>query len=140
VALLDIDYFKKYNDHYGHQQGDDALKQVANHLKNCIRETDSLYRYGGEEFLILMPETTSQEAMVPLQRIINELGKLSIAHEKSPFEQLTISAGAACSNHQLTGWREVIELADRRLYDAKSRGRNQFCVRDSAGLKVVQAS
>ena len=139
VALLDIDHFKKYNDHYGHQQGDDALKQVGAHLNNSIRETDSLYRYGGEEFLILMPETNSEEAMIPLKRIIDNLVKLAIPHEKSPFEKLTLSAGAACSNHKLTGWREIIELADRRLYEAKSRGRNQFCVKDGSGLTVVKA-
>ena len=138
IALLDIDYFKRFNDHYGHQAGDDALQAVAEQLKLCIRETDYLYRYGGEEFLILMPETNSQEARIPLQRVMNAFEKLAMPHEKSPFGRITMSAGASCSNHQLAGWREIIELADRRLYDAKSNGRNQYSVKDPGTLRAVQ--
>jgi len=140
VAMIDIDYFKKYNDHYGHQMGDSALQDVAQILKNAVRETDYLYRYGGEEFLILMPETNAEEAKVPLKRIISQMATSAITHERSPIGFLTLSAGLASSNPRLIGWREVIELADRRLYDAKSNGRNQFFVKDDpASLQVLKS-
>ena len=140
VAMIDIDYFKKYNDHYGHQMGDKALKQVADILKNAVRETDYLYRYGGEEFLILLPETDAEESTEPLKRIISQMATSAIPHNRSPLGHLTLSAGLASSNHRLIGWREVIELADRRLYDAKNNGRNQFHVKDdSASLQVLKS-
>ena len=120
--------------------GDDALRDVAKILKKSIRETDFLYRYGGEEFLILMPETIVEEAAVPLQRIVEQMAISAIPHEKSPYGYLTMSAGLACSNPRLIGWREVIELADRRLYDAKCNGRNQFHMKeDSGSVKILKS-
>ena len=140
IALVDVDYFKKYNDHYGHQMGDDALKDVAKILKNSIRETDYLYRYNGEEFLILMPETVVEEATIPLKRIIDQMAVSAIPHERSPIGYLTLSAGLASSNPRLIGWREVIELADRRLYDAKENGRNQFHMKEDTGsVKILKS-
>jgi len=131
VVLLDIDYFKKYNDHYGHQMGDNILESVASFFKSSIRDTDGLYRYGGEEFLILMPETTLEEAALPIHRLITGLSKQSIAHSQSHFEVVTTSAGVASSINngvRLAGWRQVIELADKNLYVAKEAGRNQFTI------------
>ncbi len=140
IALIDIDFFKKYNDHYGHQMGDDALRDVAKIMKNSIRETDFLYRYGGEEFLILMPETVVTEAVIPLKRLIDQMAVAAIPHERSPIGYLTLSAGLASSNPRLIGWREVIELADRRLYEAKDNGRNQFHMKQETGsVKILKS-
>ena len=141
VVLFDIDFFKNYNDHYGHQSGDKALKIVASHLREGIRESDSVYRYGGEEFLMVMPNTDNEEALVPVTRIIENLFDCQIPHNKSPLEYLTTSAGVACSHHlgqRLASWRQVVELADEGLYGAKNAGRNQVMISQRSTLKVVQ--
>ncbi|MCP4274072.1 MAG: diguanylate cyclase [Gammaproteobacteria bacterium] len=141
IALFDIDFFKKYNDHYGHQAGDNILQLVANHFKKSVRDSDSVYRYGGEEFLILMPETNEEEALIPIQRIIDGLAELSIPHVESPMTFITSSAGIASSHHQgqrLSNWRKVVELADDGLYEAKGAGRNQLSISTTNILKAVQ--
>lgn len=141
VVLFDIDYFKNYNDHYGHQAGDNILQMIANHFLKCVRESDSIYRYGGEEFLMIMPETTEEEAMVPIQRVIEGLASIEMPHVKSPFSYITTSAGIAGSCHKgqrLSNWRKVVELADDGLYTAKDAGRNQFAVSEASELKTIQ--
>ena len=140
VVLLDIDYFKKYNDHYGHQAGDDVLELVASHFRKSIRETDAVFRYGGEEFLMIMPDTNNEEALQPVQRIVKSLSELNIAHLDCPLQRLTTSAGIASSHHQgqrLASWRQVVELADEGLYEAKGLGRNQVCVSVRSNLQAV---
>lgn len=140
VVLLDIDYFKKYNDHYGHQAGDNVLELVASHFRKSIREADTIFRYGGEEFLMIMPDTNDEEALLTVQRIVKSLYDLNIAHVDCPLERLTTSAGIASSHHQgqrLASWRQVVELADEGLYEAKGLGRNQVCVSVRSTLKAV---
>ncbi|MFT5451076.1 MAG: diguanylate cyclase (GGDEF)-like protein [Enterobacterales bacterium] len=140
VALFDIDYFKKYNDHYGHQAGDNVLELVAGHFRKSIREADAVFRYGGEEFLMIMPDTNDDEALQTVQRIVDSLSELNITHVDSPLEHITTSAGIASSHHQgqrLASWRQVVELADEGLYKAKSLGRNQVCISVRSTLKAV---
>lgn len=126
IALMDIDYFKGYNDHYGHQGGDRALQQVAKILNHGMREADRLYRYGGEEFLLLMPFTATSGAMMAAQRLSKAIQDAEIEHCKSHLGVLTLCIGIAT---QMTGEsaKEVIVRADAALYDAKQQGRN--CVR-----------
>lgn len=127
LALLDVDYFKRYNDRYGHQAGDDALKEITDVISAGIRNHDRLYRYGGEELLLLLPDTPAEEAAVVVQRLIDALSRKHIPHEDSPLGYLTISAGLAgmppgdgeYGNH-------LIAAADRALYDAKDSGRNRM--------------
>jgi diguanylate cyclase (GGDEF)-like protein len=141
VVLLDIDYFKKYNDNYGHQAGDDVLELVASHFRKSIRESDAVFRYGGEEFLMIMPDTNNEEALISVERIIKGLSELNIAHDDSPLKHLTTSAGIASSHHQgqrLASWRQVVELADEGLYEAKGLGRNQVCISARSTLKAVK--
>jgi diguanylate cyclase (GGDEF)-like protein len=141
VILFDIDFFKKYNDHYGHQAGDKALQMVAIHFRESIRESDSIYRYGGEEFLMIMPDTNNEEALIPVSRIIDNLFGCQIPHSHSPLDYLSTSAGIASSLHQgqrLASWRQVVELADEGLYEAKTSGRNQVIVSKKSTLKVVK--
>ena len=140
LVLFDIDYFKKYNDHYGHQAGDTILEVVANHFRNESRDSDTVFRYGGEEFLMIMPDTDAEEALIPVQRIVKSLCESEIEHSESPLKCITTSAGIACSNYngsKITNWRQIVELADKGLYDAKHAGRNQVIASTRNTLKAV---
>ncbi|MFO6424009.1 diguanylate cyclase [Motilimonas sp. KMU-193] len=128
LILLDIDYFKPYNDNYGHQQGDDALRLVADTLaKTSKRTTDIVARYGGEEFAILLPDTDAQGACYIAQVICNAVADKNIPHQYSKVAQhITVSLGVATLTPapQLE-CESLIEQADLALYQAKSNGRNQ---------------
>ncbi len=128
IALIDVDFFKKFNDFYGHRSGDDALKQTAACLKDAIRNVDRLYRYGGEELLLLMPETQGDDAFGVAQRLVNHISDLNIPHEQSPYGRLSASIGVASFNldavHEQTT-EGLIEQADIALYAAKEGGRSQ---------------
>ena len=124
VALLDIDHFKKINDSYGHPAGDTALRRFAETIRPTLRATDRLARWGGEEFLLLLPDTDShQTAELCQKRIVDQIAALRITHEESSFG-LTVSVGASQHRvgepHALT-----LERADRALYAAKEAGRNR---------------
>jgi diguanylate cyclase (GGDEF)-like protein len=126
VALCDIDHFKTYNDHFGHLQGDVALKAVAEVLRNQGRCGDSVYRYGGEEFLIVLPGQTLDKAALAMERRREAVMAAKISHPMSDTaEVVTISVGIAA--YFVDDDANVIELvkrADRALYEAKSSGRN----------------
>jgi diguanylate cyclase (GGDEF)-like protein len=129
VLLLDIDYFKPYNDYYGHQMGDDALKQVADVMGQSVRSSDRLYRYGGEEFLIILPHTSIEQSVVVAGKVIAAIKGYSIPHAKSPFGHITISCGCAGINldqvEKLSRWEQLVKVADQALYQAKNDGRNR---------------
>jgi diguanylate cyclase (GGDEF)-like protein len=126
VALLDIDYFKSYNDTYGHQAGDDVLRAVATELRDQARSGDALYRYGGEEFLCIFPEQSLTSATQAVQRMRLGVARLAIEHVDNPPGVLTVSAGVAQldSNHARS-MSEVLKEADEALYLAKDLGRNR---------------
>lgn len=131
VLLIDIDFFKRYNDYYGHQAGDDVLKSIAEILKTNIRGSDRLYRYGGEEILLVLPNTNSTQAEAVARHLVSTIAKSSIPHEKSPYKCLTISCGGACvlnNEHLISNWEELIEQGDSNLYQAKNDGRNRSVV------------
>jgi diguanylate cyclase (GGDEF)-like protein len=122
LAILDIDFFKKFNDSYGHQAGDEALRTVAQTAKGALREADRFFRYGGEEFLILMPSTCSEEAMVCAERIRESIEHLGLENKNTDRGILTVSLGLVAS---IGGdWEEMIKKADKALYKAKASGRN----------------
>jgi len=129
VVLLDVDYFKAYNDNYGHLAGDDALKQTATIVKNLIRKSDRVYRYGGEEILLLLPDTNPGGAEILTQRILKRLQDTAITHCKSPYGVVTMSAGIARykleQQESISGWRDIVQQADQRMYHAKETGRNR---------------
>jgi len=118
LAMLDIDHFKKINDTYGHQSGDKVLKHLANLMTSIVRKSDIVMRYGGEEFLIFMPNTTKEEAYIVLQKIRSAL---------TPCNNIkyTFSAGIADEGETLA---EMIKLADEKLYKAKREGRNKVII------------
>lgn len=126
LALVDIDYFKQYNDHYGHQQGDLALQRVAQVLKNITRRPgDLVARYGGEEFILVWPETAQEGARQAANELLKAVAAEQMEHEFSEVADfLTISLGGATfAGDELTE-SELIERADRALYRAKAGGRN----------------
>lgn len=131
LSLVDVDYFKCYNDHYGHQLGDQALQQVADIIKATVRESDRVFRYGGEELLILMPATDLKGALQGAERIRMAIEDARVDHQLAPSGVLTVSCGVASNNH--TGWHGMVEVADKALYDAKEQGRNRVaCVASQA--------
>ncbi len=125
LAMVDIDFFKSYNDDHGHSKGDMALKQVARTLVNSLnRSGDRVYRYGGEEFVVLLPHTPLEGAIITLEKLRSAVETVAIAHPARPdgLGIVTISAGVAHS--QEAGFDAVLDLADKRLYNSKDRGRN----------------
>ncbi len=131
VGLLDVDYFKQYNDRYGHAAGDTALQLIASTIAASIRQSDRVYRYGGEEFLILLPTTGVDEALIFVRRLLTTIADLCIPHDTSPYRKLTASAGVAsafATEHCLKSWQQVVELADQGLYRAKNASRNAVAI------------
>jgi diguanylate cyclase (GGDEF)-like protein/PAS domain S-box-containing protein len=128
LLIIDIDYFKRFNDRYGHLAGDDVLRRVAEVLGEVVRRaTDLVARYGGEEFVCVLPGTGETGAMEMARRIVNEIAALRIPHERSAVaEYVTVSVGAAT---EVPGrgldCSDLIGKADRCLYSAKRQGRNR---------------
>lgn len=126
LAMLDIDWFKKYNDHYGHQAGDKCLRDVAQVLSKTIcRAGDLVARYGGEEFVFILPATTGENALKVAKKICDELQSQGFPHEKSSFGCVTFSIGVATLIPNEEQKPEVlVKAADEALYRAKELGRN----------------
>ena len=126
LIMLDIDFFKKYNDYYGHQEGDNCLKKVAQEIKiSLLRPSDIAVRYGGEEFVVILPNTNINGALRVAERIRQNIINLAIKHEASTVsEVLTLSQGIAEMNNQNDTVYECLKNADRSLYEAKNKGRN----------------
>lgn len=127
LIMLDVDYFKQYNDTYGHQTGDEVLVRLAQTIKRHIKSSDFVGRWGGEEFTIVLPAASAAQAGQVALRLQTALQTLSLrpVHAKTlPFP--TISQGVAEFPREASNSEALIQLADRRLYLAKSRGRNQI--------------
>lgn len=131
LILLDVDYFKRYNDHYGHQAGDDCLREIAASLKGGLRRpADLVARYGGEEFACILPETSFSGAMLIAQQLSGRVHAKGIAHAQSDVaEVVTVSLGVAVlSGGANSGTAaELLALADAQLYQAKNNGRARVC-------------
>jgi diguanylate cyclase (GGDEF)-like protein len=129
LLILDIDYFKQFNDHYGHLNGDDCLRKISSSLNNFAQSQENVtfYRYGGEEFAFLFSNISFcalEEFSFLLQAVINNL---AICHEKSLFQRVTVSVGGCLWSHSNTvDIKQWITVADKALYRAKSQGRNGF--------------
>ncbi len=123
LLMLDIDHFKKINDTYGHIAGDEALKTVAKTIKETIRDSDVAFRYGGEEFVVLLNNTSEPGASLLAERIRQNIANLVIAVEGSTLS-LTISLGTAILGESENG-EELLQRADEALYQAKNSGRNR---------------
>ncbi len=137
VVMVDVDAYKNYNDHYGHQAGDECLRTLAHTIASAAkRPTDVVARYGGEEFGLILRDTDQQGALVVAERIRKEVENLRIPHLASEAGIVTVSLGVAAQRAAEGGdGSGVVEAADRALYAAKRRGRNQTCVADPVGVK-----
>jgi two-component system cell cycle response regulator len=129
LFMLDIDYFKHYNDRYGHLSGDDALRQIARILKENSREVDTVARYGGEEFCVILPETDGAQAKVLAERIRGAVESTPVRPgEGHQPEVLTISIGISTMTDDACVAEDLVRMADKALYRAKDEGRNRVCV------------
>jgi two-component system, cell cycle response regulator len=128
AVMCDVDHFKLYNDEYGHLQGDEVLKKVASTLLQGCRPNDEVYRYGGEEFLLVMPEQSIEAACAAAERHRARIEQLAIPNIGSPATTVTISAGVAAMTTTRPSIKEWLEDADGALYRAKQLGRNRVVV------------
>ena len=124
VAMVDADHFKNINDTYGHLVGDKALIHIASMLRSGLRECDILVRYGGEEFLVLLPDTSCSQAALPLDRLRYGLAEQKFFNDNAEI-RLSISIGIATLSALDNNPMDVIERADKALYSAKRSGRNR---------------
>ena len=127
--MCDIDFFKPYNDTYGHQSGDECLRLVAQTLTHTMdRGGDLLARYGGEEFIAVLPATSLSGASFVAEQMRKAIGELNIAHPGTPFGHITASFGVASAVAMPeTDPQTIVGAADLALYKAKHRGRNRVC-------------
>jgi diguanylate cyclase (GGDEF)-like protein len=126
IAMIDIDYFKNYNDTHGHPAGDLVLKTIAELLRNNIRKIDIAARYGGEEFALILAETDKQAASFVANKIKNLIEKQKFDYEETqPNGKLTISMGIATFPEDAISLDALVKMADQRLYRAKKAGRNR---------------
>ena len=126
LIMLDVDLFKQYNDNYGHLAGDQALTLLVSALRQSVRSRDLLGRWGGEEFAILLPETSGSQAMQVAERIRMNLRLLAVTTQDGrSIPMPTVSQGIAIFA-EVSGGEQLVDLADRRLYLAKERGRDQI--------------
>jgi diguanylate cyclase (GGDEF)-like protein len=127
--MIDIDFFKKYNDLLGHLEGDECLKKIASTLGRHLRaDMDLIARYGGEEFVAVLPETSTVEARKVAERIRRDIESLRIPHPSSPVSRyVTVSIGVASMVPMDNLKKEVLlNMADKALYIAKNKGRNRI--------------
>jgi len=137
MIICDIDHFKHFNDQHGHQAGDKVLVDFASILKSNVREHDLVSRYGGEEFLILLPETNLEHAAIIAEKL-----RVKIMNHQlviPPNKTLSITASFGVANYQkgVTDWKQIVKTADRALYQAKNTGRNRVVAEQTEFEQIV---
>lgn len=129
AVMIDVDHFKRINDSYGHPVGDTALRHLADTLKRCVRPDEPLYRFGGEEFLLLMQCHSPEAAAAPMQRIIHAVRNAPVPIPQGDSLAMTVTMGLArAGEHEAL--TSVVERADRALYKGKSAGRDCYVFAD----------
>ncbi len=133
VLMIDIDYFKNYNDINGHLMGDEILKQIGHILEDNVRKSDILARYGGEEFVVILPEIEKTRALQVAEKLRSTIEAKEFPLEKNqPHGKLTISLGIASLHDDSLKTKELVDFADRALYKAKAAGRNRVVAFNSS--------
>lgn len=122
--MIDVDHFKRINDSYGHEAGDQVLKEIAQSLRQSMREVDTVARWGGEEFIVVMPRADKDKALEPASRIVRAISQKKF--ELIPGESVTVSIGIACGTGGNEEAEDLIKAADSALYEAKRQGRNRI--------------
>ena len=128
VLFLDLDHFKRFNDTFGHDAGDMVLQSLADLFRSFFRATDICCRYGGEEFAIILPESSSQDAVIRADALRSEVKSLRLQYKKQPLGQLTLSVGVAAFPEHGSTSVELLKIADQCLYESKVRGRDVVTV------------
>ncbi|HND49784.1 MAG TPA: GGDEF domain-containing protein, partial [Anaerolineales bacterium] len=129
ISVVDIDKFKSINDTYGHPVGDEVLRHVALQLRDGIRHPDVVGRYGGEEFIILLPNSDNNAAAEQASRLCRQI-RSSVVRSKDHDIQVTISVGIAQFHIGEDSWHSLLKRADNAMFEAKSRGRDRWVVGD----------
>jgi diguanylate cyclase (GGDEF)-like protein len=133
VAMVDIDHFKRLNDDFGHRVGDVTLQKVASVMRLSIRDADRIYRYGGEEFVVIFADIGRSEATLLAERLLQAVAETPLSGDQlEPVGPVTVTAGLSLMPEHGTDMGELIELADRAMYRAKESGRNRVVVWDDS--------
>lgn len=138
IVIMDLDHFKKVNDTYGHLVGDIILKDFAQFMLKNKCQSDYLIRYGGEEFLLLLPHTNKDDAKVFVDRLLKEFADIRFISEEGTFFLVTFSAGVVEIDNPKIHLEEYVKQADIALYNAKEKGRNQVCIYERTRTTVVK--
>jgi diguanylate cyclase (GGDEF)-like protein len=126
--MIDIDWFKRFNDNYGHEVGNHVLVKLTGVIKKCIRDVDFLCRYGGEEFIVILPQTPEREAYKIAERIRGEVEKAEFGGgDGIPVLKVTVSVGVSSFPENRRSEEELINAVDQALYRAKGSGKNTVC-------------
>jgi diguanylate cyclase (GGDEF)-like protein len=129
VAMVDVDWFKHYNDSVGHLAGDTLLRELADVMRRELRLHDMVARFGGEEFALIMINTSKADALLILERLRIDVQEHPFRHRDiQPVGRVTVSAGLACFPEDGTTYDDLLKSADDALYAAKRAGRNQICL------------
>ena len=134
VMMVDIDHFKQFNDSFGHEAGDVVLREVAENLRLGVRSEDIACRFGGEEFVVILPEITSNAAMDRAELLRQRVAELAVRYHGQPLRQVTISIGVAIYPLNAETPEDLLRWADRAMYTAKHRGRDRVVQADSSIL------
>ena len=125
VLILDLDYFKKFNDTYGHEAGDAVLREAGGFFARSIRVEDTVCRFGGEEFVIILPTASVEAASARAECIRSKLREMTVHHQGQSLGMITVSVGAAAFPRHGSSPKELLAAADAALYEAKKRGRDR---------------
>jgi diguanylate cyclase (GGDEF)-like protein len=130
VLFLDIDHFKHVNDRYGHLVGSGVLRELGGVLQGCVRSIDTVGRYGGDEFAVLLVDTGISGALQVAERIRRTVAATTFRGERNLSLQITLSGGAATYPLHGMSWQELLDRSDKAMYLAKARGRDRICAAD----------
>ncbi len=136
MVVCDVDNFKLYNDTYGHQKGDLVLLSIAKAMKASVRKTDEIFRWGGEEFVIILPEQDSPSALRVAENIRSSIELLNIEHTGNEPQSVTVSCGVSSNSAGHISWERILKSADDALYMAKQAGRNCVCAAPDTDYKT----
>ncbi|MCD6405231.1 MAG: diguanylate cyclase [Planctomycetes bacterium] len=144
LVMCDVDNFKAYNDIYGHLAGDDVLKDAAGALSGALRFSDRVFRFGGEEFVAVLPGTDCEAGRKVAGRMLRAIEDLQVEHSGSAAAVVTISCGIACSHasdsDEARPWAELLKSADVALYQAKEQGKNRSVVAAGSAGEISSAT
>lgn len=137
VLLFDIDFFKQFNDRWGHEAGDLVLKNVAHVIRRVVRGSDIVARHGGEEFVIVLPEADESIALARAELLRGEIGNLRLTYGGEPLGMITVSVGVVCSRDGSESAEQLVRTADHAMYEAKQGGRNQVVLKAAKPLAAA---